>query len=173
MHPWLICYQFPVKSYCCVLSYEVLWVSCLSFFVVCVSAWCLVWNPVTQMPSSLTPRIHTFTLHGCWHFTAAWTMWWADRVWGGSWVLLMEQLSILLRFCFNIFLQLVFHFLCADIVDIFVYAKYAYLTRSFIAYFTCSISVCISSNMVALSSCKLSLSHSPRSSSLAVGLPIH
>ncbi len=127
VNAWLICYQFP---YCEILllvyCHIKLWVSCLSFFVVCVSAWCLVWNPVTQMPSSHL----AFTLS---HSTAAdillWRgrCWWADRVWGGLWVLFMEQLSILLRCCL-IFLPLVFLILCADYFFFFVNAKYAYVT---------------------------------------------
>ncbi len=108
-----------------VLSYKVM--SFLFEFLCCVCE-CLVLGVKPCDPNAvLTPRFHTFTLHGCWHFTVAWTMWWADRVWGGLWVLFIEQLSILLRCCL-IFLPLVFLILCADFVFIFVKAKYAYLT---------------------------------------------
>lgn len=103
VNPWLICYQFP---YCKILLLCIVIWSSLSFlfeFLCCVCE-CLMLGVKPCDPNAvLTPRIHTFTLHGCWHFTVAWTMWWADRVWGGLWVLFMEQLSILLRCCFNIF----------------------------------------------------------------------
>ncbi len=127
VNPWLICYQFP---YCEILllvyCHIKLWVSCLSFFVVCVSAWCLVWNPVTQMPSSHL----AFTLS---HSTAADILLWRGRCDGPTecevdcgcclWNSSQYFWGVAL-----IFLPLVFLILCADFVYIFVNAKYAYLT---------------------------------------------